>query len=157
SFWAPSEDNNWAGRFSLGWKPNSADRWNFDVSKRIGIDQGFSRTFINASGDIGDPTYPWRWSHRIDHAPTIFEDNVQASLKFRRTLSTTGYTEMQFSRYYSALRREVMGKPDNKPWAYYEPPDDISLFPVGDPRRNDYFFDSGDDNLWQDRRTLTYG
>ncbi len=152
-FFAPSEDNNWAGRLSLTWKPNSNDRWALDLSKRLAIDQGFSRTFINASGDAGDPAYPWRWSRRIDHAPTIFEDNFQTSLKFRRTLSTTGYTEMQFSRYYSALRREVMGKH----WSEYEPPDDLSLFPPGDPRRSDFFFDSGDDNTWQDRRTLTYG
>jgi carboxypeptidase family protein/TonB-dependent receptor-like protein/outer membrane beta-barrel protein len=152
-FFAPSEDNNWAGRMALTWKPSPSDRWNFDFSKRIGIDQGFSRTFINASGDAGDPAYPWRWKNRIDHAPTIFEDNVQASLKWRRTLSTTGYTEMQLSRYYSALRRDVQGKN----WRDYEPPDDISLFPPGDPRRSDYFFDSGDDNTWQDRRTLTYG
>jgi outer membrane receptor protein involved in Fe transport len=152
-FFAPSEDNNWSGRTALTWKPNTSDRWNLDLSKRVAIDQGFSRTFINASGDAGDPSYPWRWKNRIDHAPTIFEDNVQASLKWRRTLSTTGYTEMQFSRYYSALRRDVMGKN----WRDYEPPDDISLFPPGDPRRSDYFFDSGDDNTWQDRRTLTYG
>ena len=152
-FFAPSEDNNWAGRLALTWKPNPADRWSLDVSKRIGIDQGFSRTFINASGDAGDPSYPWRWSRRIDHAPTIFEDNFQTSLKFRRTLSTTSFSEMQFSRYYSALRREVGGKH----WSEYEPPDDLSLFPPGDPRRTDFFFDSGDDNTWQDRRTLTYG
>ncbi|HKQ58522.1 MAG TPA: TonB-dependent receptor [Candidatus Eisenbacteria bacterium] len=149
--WAPSEDNNWAGRVSLAWKPSGTDRWNLDVSKRIGIDQGFSRTFINAAGDAGDPAYPWAWSRRIDHAPVIFEDNVQASLRWRRTLGTTGYTEAQFSRYYSALRREVLGKH----WTQYEPPDDISLFPPGDPRRDDYFFDSGDDNTWQDRRTVS--
>lgn len=152
-FFAPSEDNNWAGRLALTWKPNTSDKWSFDVSKRIGIDQGFSRTFINASGDAGDPAYPWRWSRRIDHAPTIFDDNFQTSLKFRRTLSASGYTEMQFSRFYSAQRREVLGKH----WSEYEPPDDLSLFPPGDPRRTDFFFDSGDDNTWQDRRTLTYG
>ncbi len=175
-FFAPSEDNNWAGRLALTWKASTRDRWSLDVSKRIGIDQGFSRTFINASGDVGDPAYPWRWAHRIDHAPTIFEDNVQTSLKWRRTLSTTGYTEMQFSRYFSALRRDVLGKnwkPIPGDPRVYEPPDDISLFPdscftpdpanpesivcIPDPRRNDFFFDSGDDNTWQDRRTVTYG
>ena len=163
-FFAPSEDNNWAGRMSLTWKATTSDRWNFDFSKRIGIDQGFSRTFINASGDAGDPAYPWRWKNRIDHAPTIFEDNVQTSLKWRRTLSATGYTEMQFSRYFSALRRDVMGKH----WSEYEAPDDLSLPPFlpaacdtcppkPDPARTDYFIDTGDDNTWQDRRTLTYG
>jgi outer membrane cobalamin receptor len=151
--WAPSQDNNWAWRAALAWKPNGSDKWTFDAAKRIAIDQGFSRTFINASGDVGEPAYPWRWSKRIEHAPTILDDNVQTSLKWRRTLSATGFTEMQLSRFYSALRRDVLGKH----WSEYEPPDDISLFPPGDPRRNDFFFDSGDDNTWQDRRTLVYG
>jgi hypothetical protein len=158
-FFAPSEDNNWAARLALSWKPTATDLWNLDFSKRIGIDQGFSRTFINAAGDAGDPAYPWRWKNRIDHAPTIFEDNVQASLKWRRTLSTTGYTEMQFSRYFSAMRRDVMGKH----WSEYEAPDDLALPPTlagcdtcPNPARTDYFFDTGDDNTWQDRRTLTY-
>jgi hypothetical protein len=171
-FFAPSEDNNWAARVALTWKSTATDLWNLDFSKRISIDQGFSRTFINAAGDAGDPTYPWRWKNRIDHAPTIFEDNVQASLKWRRTLSTTGYTEMQFSRYFSALRRDVMGKN----WSEYEAPDDLALPPfifvprppdplnpgpvvydtLPNPARTDYFLDTGDDNTWQDRRTLTY-
>jgi hypothetical protein len=151
--WAPSEDNNWAGRFSMGWKSTATDKWTLDFSKRIAIDQGFSRTFINAAGDAGDPSYPWRWSKRIDHSPTIFEDNAQGSLKWRRTLSTTGFTEMQLSRFFSAQRQDVQGKS----WHDYEPPDDISLFPPGDPRRNDYFYDSGDANTWQDRRTTIYG
>jgi outer membrane receptor for ferrienterochelin and colicin len=163
--WAPSEDNNWAGRVAFAWKATPADRWSFDLSKRIAIDQGFNRTFINATGDAGDPAYPWRWSHRIDHAPTIFEDNVQSSLKWRRTLSTTGYTEFQMSRYFSALRRDVMGMN----WKQYQPPDDTalpdSIRPPGcdtcarvvNPARTDWFYDTGDDNTWQDRRTLIYG
>src|SRR5207247_2099622 len=111
------------------------------------------------------------------HAPTIFEDNLQTSLKWRRTLSTTGYTEMQFSRFFSAQRRDVMGKL----WTEYQPPDDLSLPPlvpcdtcfvpcevcpggrtacdtcyVNNPARTDYFYDTGDDNTWQDRRSLSY-
>jgi hypothetical protein len=149
SFWAPSEDNDWSGRLALSWKPNTRDRWTLDMLKRIAIDQGFTRTFINAAGDAGDPAYPWRWSRRIDHGPTIFEDNIQTALKFRRTISASAYTEAQLSRYYNAQRRDVMGKD----WHDYEPPDDLSQFAPGDPRRTDYFFDSGDDNIWQDRRT----
>ena len=167
SFFAPSEDNNWSARVALTWKASSSDRVNLNLRKQIGFDQGFSRTFINAAGDAGDPVYPWRWKNRVDHAPTIFEDNVQAALKWRRTLSTTGYTELQLSRYFSAQRRDVLGKN----WKDYEPPDDISLPPffvtcdtitgicdtLVNTKRNDYFYDTGDDNIWQDRRSLTYG
>jgi len=148
-FWSPSEDNRWAGRYGLTWKPNSHDKFNYEFSKRIAIDQGFSRTFLTANGDLGDPAYPWQWAHRIDHAPTIFEDNVQSSLQWRRTLSTTGYTEAQLSHYFYAQRQDVGGKM----WWQYVEPDDKSYFPVGDPRRADYFLDSGDNYQWADRRT----
>ena len=151
--WAPSEDNRWAGRYGLFWKPNSADKYAFNFSKRIAIDQGFSRTFLTAQGDQGDPAYPWRWDHRIGHAPTIFEDNVQTSLEWRRTLSTTGFTTLQLSRYFYAQRQDVQGKH----WSEYVEPDDRSSFPLGDPRRDDFFLDTGDDNQWADRRTNSWG
>ncbi len=130
----------------------------FDFSKRIAIDQGFSRTFITATGDQGDPSYPWIWDHRIDHAGTTFEDNVQSSVEWRRTLSTTGFTVLQLSRYFYARREDVMGKM----WWEYEQPDDYSLpafLPDGqpDPRRTDFFIDTGDDNTWSDRRSTSYG
>ena len=145
-FFAPSEDNRWAARYGMSWKPNSRDKLSLDVSKRIAIDQGFTRVFINANGDAGDPAYPWQWAKRIDHSSTIFEDNVQSSLEWRRTLSTTGYTDFQFSRYFSAQRQDVLGK-YFKPNTNYQRPDQPTL----------YFFESGDDNTWQDRRTESYG
>ncbi len=151
-FFTPSEDNRWALRYGLTWKPNERDKVTYDFSKRIAVDQGFSRNFINARGDLGDPSYPWRWSNRIQHAPTIFEDNVQNSLTWRRSLAATGYTELQFSRYFYAQRQDVMGKM----WTEYEQPDDISYFDSTDVRRDDYFYDTGDDNEWSDRRTTTY-
>jgi hypothetical protein len=151
--WAPSEDNRWAARYGLRWKPGVADEYKFDFSKRIAIDQGFSRTRLTAQGDQGDPAYPWVWDHRIGHAPTIFEDNVQSSLEWRRTLSTTGFTSLQLSRYFYAQRQDVQGKM----WTEYVEPDDRSAFPIGDPRRDDYFLDTGDDNQWADRRTNSWG
>ena len=151
-FFTPSADNRWALRYGLTWKPNQHDKVTYDFSKRIAIDQGFSRNFINARGDLGDPSYPWRWSHRIEHAATIFEDNVQNSLTWRRALAASGYTELQFSRYFYAQRQDVMGKM----WKDYVQPDDISYFDSTDVRRDDYFYDTGDDNEWSDRRTTTY-
>ncbi|HTQ41871.1 MAG TPA: TonB-dependent receptor [Polyangiaceae bacterium] len=150
--WAPSEDNRWAGRYGIYWKPNDRDKISYSFSKRIAIDQGFSRTILTADGDLGDPAYPWQWSHRIDHASTFFEDNVQSTLQWRRTLSTTGFTEAQFSRYFFAQRQDVNGEL----WGQYVEPDDRGDFPAGDPRRDDYFYDSGDDYQWSDRRTTSY-
>ena len=149
-FFSPAQDNQWGFRYGLTWKPNEKDKWTFNASKRIAIDQGFSRTFINATGDAGDPAYPWIWGHRIDHANTIFEDNVQSSAEWRRTLSTTSYTQLQLARNYSAQRIDVQGRN----WDQYQKPDD-SVFPVGDVRRNDYFYDTGDDATWQDRRSTS--
>lgn len=149
--WSPSADNRWSGRYGLTWKPTNRDKINYNFSKRIAIDQGFSRSSITASGDQVDPAYPWQWDHRITNAPTIFEDNVQTSLQWRRTLSTAGYTEFQVSRYFFAQRTDVLGKN----WLEYEEPDDRS-FPVGDPRRDDYFVDTGDGDTWQDRRSTSW-
>jgi hypothetical protein len=151
--WGPSQDNRWAGRYGLYWRPNPKDKLSFNYSKRIAIDQGFSRTFLTAQGDQGDPAYPWRWDHNIAHAPTIFEDNVQQSLEWRRTLGRDGFTQLQVSRYFFAQRQDVQGKH----WSQYVEPDDRSFFPIGDPRRDDYFYDTGDDNQWADRRTNSWG
>jgi hypothetical protein len=151
NFFTPSQDNRWAARYGLTWKPGTRDKVSLQFSKRIAIDQGFSRTFITATGDQGDPAFPWRWAHRIEHGPTIFEDNVQTSLEWRRTLGTTGYTLLQLSRYFFAQRQDVMGKH----WSEYEEPDDRAL--ADSSRRSDFFVDSGDDDTWQDRRTETWG
>src|SRR5207244_3904353 len=77
----------------------------------------------------------------------------QSSLEFRRALSTTSYTNFQVSRYFFAQRQDVLGKL----WPNYVEPEDSALFARGDPRRTDYFLDSGDDDTWQDRRTTTWG
>jgi len=151
--WGPAQDNRWAGRYGLTWKPDNANKVSFNYSKRIAIDQGFSRTFLTAQGDLGDPAYPWRWDHRIGNAQTFFEDNVQTSVEWRRTLSTRGFTTLQLSRYFFAQRQDVGGKH----WSQYVEPDDRSAFPVGDPRRDDFFWDTGDDNQWADRRTNSWG
>lgn len=153
NFWSPAQDNQWAARYGLTWKPSGTDKWSFNLSKRLAIDQGFSRTFITATGDQGDPAYPWRWNNRIANGPTIFEDNMQGSLQYRKTLGTTGWTEFQVHRYFYARRQDVLGKH----WSEYEEPDDRSAFPPGDPRRDDFFIDTGDDNTWQDRRSITTG
>jgi carboxypeptidase family protein/outer membrane beta-barrel protein/TonB-dependent receptor-like protein len=151
--WGPSQDNRWAGRYGWFWKPDNKNKLSFNFSKRIAIDQGFSRTFLTAQGDLGDPAYPWQWDHRIGNAPTIFEDNVQNSLEWRRTLSLNGFSTLQLSRYFYAQRQDVQGKN----WTQFVEPDDRSSFPLGDPRRDDYFFDTGDDNQWADRRTDSWG
>jgi outer membrane receptor protein involved in Fe transport len=153
SAWGPSEDNHYAARYGLLWKPNTHDQYDFTWSKRISLDQGFSRTFLTAQGDLGDPAYPWQWSNRLAHAATFFEDNVQSSLHWRRALGTTGFTEAQLSRYFFALRQDVGGKM----WPDFVEPDDHSAFPAGDPRRDDYFYDTGDNYQWADRRTTSYG
>ncbi len=150
---SPSEDNRWAARYGLTWKPNNRDKLTYTFSKRIAIDQGFSRTFLTAQGDLGDPAFPWAWYHRIGNASTFFEDNVQSSVLWRRTLSATGHAEAQVSRYFFAQRQDVNGKM----WGDYVEPDDRGSFPVGDPRRDDYFYDTGDNNQWSDRRTNSWG
>ncbi len=152
-FFSPAADNRWDLRYGLTWRPSTRDKWNLSFSKRIAIDQGFSRVFITATGDNGDPAYPWRFAHNIARANTIFEDNTQTSLEWRRTLSTTSYLNFQVSRYLFAQRLDVEGKL----WNQYVQPNDHAAFDSSDVRYNDYFYDTGDDNQWQDRRSSTWG
>ncbi|MBI1799344.1 MAG: TonB-dependent receptor [Candidatus Eisenbacteria bacterium] len=147
---APAADNQWAARYGLTWKPSASNKLTFDFSKRIAIDQGFSRVRLDVNGLESDPAYPWRWQRRIDHAGTFFEDNVQSSVEWRRTLSSTGYFNLQLSRYFFAQRQDVQAKT----WTDYEQPNDIDAFP-NDSRSSDYFWDTGDDNVWADRHTNT--
>jgi hypothetical protein len=163
NFFTPSEDNRWGLRYGLTWNARAQDKVRLDFSKRIAIDQGFSRTFVDARGNIGDPAYKWIWAHRIDHAPTIFEDNVQTSVEWRRTLSATGYTRLQLARYFFAQHQDVMGKrfrywdAAEGVWKTdYEQPQDKALFDSTDVRSSDFFNDSGDDDTWEDRRTTSY-
>ena len=159
-FFGQSEDNRWSARYGLNWKPGARDRVAFNFSKRIAIDQGFSRTNLDANGNSLDPSYKWQWDHRIDHAGTFFEDNIQTSIEWRRSLSTTGYTLFELSRYFNALRQDGNGRS----WTQMQQPDDRAAFPdTLDPRRDDFFWDSGDygsssnnENAWADRRTQTY-
>ena len=100
-----------------------------------------SHVLHHATGDQQDPAYPWIWDHRIDRAQTIFEDNAQSSIEWRRSLSTSGYTTFQLSRYFFAQREDVAGQQ----WPEYTQPDDRSAYPdTTDLRRDDYFIDSGD-------------
>lgn len=152
NFFTPAEDNAWSARYGLTWKPTSRDKVEWTALKRIAIDQGFSRTFISATGSLTDPSFPWQWARRFDHGPTVFEDNVQTSAEWRRTLSSTAYTQAQVSRYFHAERHDVNGKL----WPDYIAPRDVSLFPLPDPRGSDFFNDSGDDFEWLDSRTTSW-
>lgn len=145
---SPSEENHWALRYGLTWKPSYRDKFNLSFSKRLDIDYGFSRTGVTVTGDQTDPSYPWAWNRRIDHAGTYLDDNVQITSSWRHTLSTKGWTELKLSRYYTARREDVAGKM----WWQYEEPDD-GIFPASDPRHDAYFYDSGDNYSWNDRRT----
>jgi hypothetical protein len=147
--WSPSEENHWALRYGLTWKPVVSDKVSLSFSKRLDIDQGFTRTGLTVNGNETDPVYPWAWNHRIDHAGTFLDDNVQTNLAWRHTMSTTGWSELRLSRYFTARREDV----DGKMWWEYEEPDDRGAFPLTDPRRDDPFFDTGDAYSWQDRRS----
>src|SRR5262249_54937689 len=56
-FFSPAADNRWDLRYGMTWKPNIHDKWNLSFSKRIAIDQGFSRVFITATGENKDPAF----------------------------------------------------------------------------------------------------
>ena len=145
----PSADNRWSGRHGLTWLTNR-DKINYNFSKRIAIDQGFAQLDLGLRGDQVDPAYPWQWDHRITNAPTIFEDNVQSSLQWRRTLSTAGY-RVPVSRLSSQQNRRARQELDGVRGAGRSP------FLKRDPRRDDFFQDLGrDGDTWQDRCSTSW-
>jgi hypothetical protein len=149
SWLMPTEDNTWRGLLKLTWRPNPRNKFETSASTRLAIDQGFARRNITDVTGL-EPTYPWAWSHRIDHAQTVTEDNESWAVAWTRILANNRFFNLQFSRYYLALHQDVLGKH----WSEYERPDDFSL--IDPAKRDDYFIDTGDDNTWHDRRTLSY-
>ena len=67
--------------------------------------------FINAAGDAGDPAYPVAAGRTASSTRRRSSRTTsQTSLEWRRTLSTTGYTEVQLSRYFFAQRQRRAGQ-----------------------------------------------
>ena len=102
--WMPSEDNTWRGLYKWTWRPTPADKLDVSFSKRIGFDQGFTRSpFEDISGfEIG---FPWAWSRRLDHFGTVTEDNNTLQAAWTKLLGKTSFFNVQVSRYFSALTR----------------------------------------------------
>ena len=78
---------------------------------------------------------------------------MQTSIEWRRTLSTTGY-------HHTAVLALLLGAPAPGRARHDVAGLRAALRP-GDPAlptrgATDFFIDTGDDNTWQDRRTLTY-
>ncbi len=149
SFFSPRSDNNWRAIGKLVWKPNAAHKFGVSMTKWIGIGQGF------AEHDIGDvakniTSYPWAWSHRLDHYYTITGDRNSFSVFWRQNISKSSYHNLQISRYFSGEHRDVAGKK----WSKYEQPDDSA---VPDSLDSVYFIDSGDASDWRDRYIETWG
>jgi outer membrane receptor protein involved in Fe transport len=140
--WMPSEDNTWRGLYKWTWKPTTSNKFDVSFSKRIGFDQGFTRSsFEDISGfEIG---FPWAWSRRLDHFGTVTEDNNTLQAAWTKLLDKTSFFNVQVSRYFSALNQAV----DGKNWTEYLQPQDSSL---PDSLDTFYFIDTGDDYRWQD-------
>jgi outer membrane receptor protein involved in Fe transport len=110
--------------------------------------------FINATGDAGDPAYPWQWAHNILHAP----DDLRGQHADLARVAAHAVDDGLHRRPVLALLLRAAPGRAGKDWSQYVEPDDRGTYPdPNDPRRDDFFIDSGDDNTWQDRRTLTYG
>jgi outer membrane receptor protein involved in Fe transport len=142
NFWMPSQENQWRGIFKTTWRSSPNDRFDFELTKTMGFDQGFQRRrFEDISGY--DVAYPYAWSQRLDHYGTITIDSNQQLLSWTHLPNTISFFKIQLSRYFNGYNRAVNGKS----WTEYEQPQDSSLPPGQDQI---YFWDTGDDNRWVD-------
>ena len=141
-FWTPSEENTWRGLYKMTWKPTTSNKLDFSAQKRIAFDQGFTRRpFSDFTGfDIG---FPFEWTRRLDHYPTVTEDNNTQSIAWTRILDKTSFTNVQLSHYFNGYNASVNGES----WKRYQRPQDTSL---PDSLDTFFFIDTGDYFRWAD-------
>lgn len=141
-FWMPEEENTWRGLYKWTWKPETSNKIDFSLSKRISFDQGFtSRPFEDVTGF--DISFPWQWTRRLDHFGTVTQDNNTQALNWTHLLDKTSFFSLQLSRFFTAYNLSVSGKS----WKEYEQPQDASL---PDSLDTFYFADTGDYFRWAD-------
>ena len=142
NFWMPAQDNNWRGILKATWRSSPSNRFDFEITKSMGFDQGFTRRrFEDVSGF--DVSYPYQWSQRLDHYGTVTLDNNQQLVAWTHLPNTTSFFKFQVSRYFNAYNQSVNGKS----WTDYVQPQDASLPPDQDQL---FFIDTGDHNRWID-------
>ena len=142
NFFMPAQDNNWRGIFKTTWRSSPSNRFDFEITKSMGFDQGFTRRrFEDVSGF--DVSYPYEWSQRLDHYGTVSLDNNQQLLAWTHLPNSTSFFKFQLSRYFNAYNQSVNGKS----WTEYVQPQDSSLPPGQDQL---FFIDTGDHNRWID-------
>ncbi|HVP40304.1 MAG TPA: TonB-dependent receptor [Candidatus Saccharimonadales bacterium] len=152
---SPRADNKWNGLYKLSYRPRPSDKLFVSFNKSLGIDEGFGR---HLASDITDDrnTYPYRWSHRWDHAAVDVEDNSTLAGNWTHVYGTQTVQQIQLSRTVGVLHVGVQGKNNlDAPWReYVEPNDDIYKVSTDSLTRlkaYDIFVDSGDDSIFEDR------
>ncbi len=149
NFFMPAQENIWRGRYKWVWKPSPKYKTSISYEKRLGFDQGFGRPPIT---DIAGQAsgYPWAWHQRLDHYGTTTEDVNTFAFDITKTMSANAYHTLKLSRFFTANNYAVNGKN----WTEYQQPDDLALPPGQD---QPYFVDTGDDNVWSDAWTVSWG
>jgi hypothetical protein len=149
NFFMPAQENVWRGRLKWSWRPSSTYKTSLSYEKRLAFDQGFNRRALT---DIAGQaiSYPWAWHQRLDHYGTMTEDVNTFAFDLTKTMNANAYQSLKLSRFFTANNYAVNGKN----WADYEQPDDLALPPGQDQA---YFVDTGDDNVWSDSWTVSYG
>ena len=144
------EENTLSGIFKLSVKPGSNKKLSLSFNKSIEVNQGYFSTRRDYPFAYG---FPYRYMYHLEHYPVFTRDGNQFILSFNHLLSEKSFYEVKFSRFFTNLHLDVLGKK----WDQYEELLDI-LPPVSDthPYPGDGFYDTGDSPIWHDHYDETY-
>jgi len=118
------------------------DKFDFSTQKRIAFDRA-SRGGVLWTSPDSISAFPFEWTRRLDHYPTVTEDNNTQSLAWTKILDKTSFTNLQALHYLNAYNLSVNGRS----WKTYQRPQDSSL---PDSLDTFYFIDTGDYSRWAD-------
>lgn len=107
--WSPRQRNNWNGLAKWTWHVTPHHKLNFNMSRQIGISQGF-----HLPGEGYSPSY----MDSLDKYLVFTNENILHQLYYRQVLNENSWYEVTLGRNFTRMHANVNGNDD---FTTYEP------------------------------------